>query len=58
MVEPDKFKRLGIEPWIPLLEIGDFNSLIAQSQTHQVPVYALTAKQIGQAGAVWVPDRK
>jgi cellulose biosynthesis protein BcsQ len=54
MVDPKKFKeRLGIEPWTPLLEVADFNSLIALSQEFQVPIYALTAKQTGQAGAVW-----
>jgi len=53
-VDPKKFKeRLGIEPWTPLLEVADFNSLIALSQEFQVPIYALTAKQTGQAGAVW-----
>jgi cellulose biosynthesis protein BcsQ len=45
--------RLGSEPWISLLEVADFNSLIAESQKHQVPVYALTASQTGQQGAVW-----
>jgi cellulose biosynthesis protein BcsQ len=54
MVEPNKFReRLGIEPWTPLLEVSDFNSLIALSQEFQVPVYALTAEQTKQAGAVW-----
>jgi cellulose biosynthesis protein BcsQ len=54
MVDPKMFKdRLGIEPWTPLLEVADFNSLIALSQEFQVPVYALTEKQTGQVGAVW-----
>lgn len=54
MVEPQKFReRLGIEPWTPLLEAADFNSLIALSQEFQVPVYALTPQQTGHAGAVW-----
>jgi cellulose biosynthesis protein BcsQ len=54
MIDLQKFHdRLGIEPWTPLLEVADFNSLIALSQEHQVPVYALTAEQTGQAGAVW-----
>ena len=44
---------LKTEPWVPLLEVADFNSLIAQSQEHQTPVYALTQAQITQAGAVW-----
>jgi cellulose biosynthesis protein BcsQ len=54
MVDATMFKdRLGIEPWDPLLEVADFNSLIALSQEFQVPVYALTENQTGQAGAVW-----
>jgi predicted lactoylglutathione lyase len=54
MLDPERFRtRLGIEPWTPLLEVADFNSLIALSQEFQVPVYALTARQTGQAGAVW-----
>lgn len=35
-----------------LATIPDFNSLIAKSQEHQTPVYALTPEQIGQAGTV------
>jgi cellulose biosynthesis protein BcsQ len=54
MLDPAVFKaRSGIDPWTPLLELPDFNSLIALSQEHQVPVYALTAEQIDQQGAVW-----
>jgi len=35
------------------MEVADFNSLIALSQEHQVPVYALKPNEIGQKGAVW-----
>ena len=35
------------------MEVADFNSQIALSQEHQVPVYALTPEKIGQKGAVW-----
>ena len=35
-----------------LATIPDFNTLIAKSQDHQTPVFALTAEQIGQAGTV------
>lgn len=45
--------RIGTAPWTPLLEVPDFNSLVALSQEHQVPVYAFTAHQLGQQGAVW-----
>ena len=37
---------------ICLATIPDFNSLIAQSQGNQTPVYALTPAQIGQSGSV------
>lgn len=54
MVDSQKFvNQLNAPPWTPILEVADFNSLIALSQEHQVPVYALTAQQTGQAGAVW-----
>jgi len=45
--------RVGIDPWDPIMEVADFNSLIAESQEHQVPVYALTAELLKQGGAVW-----
>lgn len=35
-----------------LINVADFNSLIAQSQKHNVPVFALTDGQIEQAGTV------
>lgn len=54
MVDPKNFKVCsGIDPWTPLMEVPDFNSLIALSQEHQVPVYALTEAHTGQQGAVW-----
>lgn len=54
MVQRNLFKeRLGTDPSAPIMEVADFNSIIALSQEHQVPVFALTAEQTGQAGAVW-----
>lgn len=54
MLDPAHFKNnVGLEPWEPLMEVADFNSLIALSQEHQVPVYALTPSQVDQKGAVW-----
>jgi cellulose biosynthesis protein BcsQ len=44
--------RSGIEPWQPIMEVADFNSLIAQSQEHQLPIYALTQEIVGR-GAIW-----
>jgi cellulose biosynthesis protein BcsQ len=51
-------KRTGLEAWKPLMEVPDFNSLIALSQEHQVPVYSLTVEQTGQSGAVWVQTQE
>lgn len=53
LLDVDNFRaRSGVEPWSPIMEVADFNSLIAHSQAHQVPVYALTPNIVGQ-GAVW-----
>jgi hypothetical protein len=54
MVDLASFKtKSGQDAWIPILEVADFNSLIAISQEHQVPVYAVTQQQAEQQGAVW-----
>ncbi len=45
-------KRAGIDPWTPIMEVADFNSLIALSQEHQIPVYELPPEIIGQ-GVIW-----
>jgi cellulose biosynthesis protein BcsQ len=58
MVSPKIFNKVGIEPWTPILEVPDFNSLIALSQEHQVPVFALTSAQVDQQGAVWEQTRE
>jgi hypothetical protein len=41
-----------------LINISDFNSLIAQSQTHSTPVFALSDAQIEQAGKVLITMKK
>lgn len=54
MLDPVSFQeKLGQAPWVPVMEVADFNSLIAISQTHQVPVYAVTEGQSEQQGSVW-----
>jgi cellulose biosynthesis protein BcsQ len=50
--------KVGIDPWQPIMSVADFNSLIAKSQEHQVPVYALTAAQYGERGSVWDQARE
>lgn len=36
-----------------LINIVDFNSLIAQSQEHNTPVFMLTQEQVQKSGTVW-----
>lgn len=56
--QADFVARVGINPWQPLMEVADFNSLIAFSQEHQVPVFALEQKHSDQSGAVWERTEK
>lgn len=49
--------KAGIDPWVPIMEVADFNSIIALSQEFQVPVYELTELQANQQGAVWKQTR-
>jgi cellulose biosynthesis protein BcsQ len=59
MLDVAKYKSVtGMDPWQPLMEVADFNSLIALSQEHQVPVYALTPEQVNQQGAVWAQTKE
>ena len=54
LLESVHFKAItGRDPWVPIMEVSDFNSLIALSQEHQVPVYALEKEMVQQSGAVW-----
>lgn len=53
LLNPAEYRaKSGRFPWEPILEVADFNSLIALSQEHQIPVYALTREIVG-TGAVW-----
>lgn len=53
IIDEDKFGDIAIpeEPY-NLINIADFNSLIAQSQRHNTPIFSLTDQQIGQVGQV------
>jgi cellulose biosynthesis protein BcsQ len=52
-IEDSLFEEFSVrnEPY-NLENIADFNSLIAQAQKHNVPVYALTDEQIEQGGNI------
>jgi len=47
-----QYEKHGYSPEKPFLQMSDFNSLIALSQEHQVPIFALTDAQIGKQGSV------
>ena len=46
------YETCGIEPGDPILQMSDFNSLIALSQKHHAPVFALSDEQLEQTGIV------
>jgi cellulose biosynthesis protein BcsQ len=52
MMKEESYKAAGYEPRQPLLQMPDFNSLIASSQQHQVPIFELTPEQLEQQGRV------
>lgn len=41
-----------------IAEIPNFNTLIAYSQEHSVPVFALNAEKLKQSGAVWASSKE
>ena len=46
------YEEVGFNPKEPILQMPDFNSLIARSQEHQVPIFELTSEQLEQVGRV------
>lgn len=59
MMLPDQtYREQGLKDSLSLAKISNFNSLIALSQEHRTPVYALTSQQLGQTGIVWEQNKK
>ena len=52
LLPPEAYASVGITDGKPLLQMSDFNGLIALSQKHKVPVFALTDAQLEQTGIV------
>lgn len=46
------YESIGLDIGKPLLLMSDFNSLIALSQEHKVPIFGLSDGQLGQSGVV------
>ena len=52
------YKSAGLKPGEPILQMSDFNGLIAQSQKHNAPVFDLTDAQLEQTGIVLSRTKK
>ena len=52
LLEEKVYKSVGLEAGDALIQMSDFNSLIALSQQHKVPVFGLSDQQIGHTGTV------
>ncbi len=58
LLPEETYKKVRLEIGQPLIQMSDYNSLIALSQKHQAPVFDLTDEQIGQSGIVRDNTRK
>ena len=52
VLDQSEYEAVGISPGEPILQMSDFNSLIALSQKHQSPVFGLSDEQLEQVGIV------
>lgn len=58
MLPSQLYWEQGLKDSLSLAKISNFNSLIALSQEHRRPVYALTPQQLGQTGIVLEQNQK
>jgi len=58
MLDDTEYKMAKIDPLAAILQMPDFNSLIAKSQEHQTPIFELSAEQLGQGGSVLAQTKK
>lgn len=54
---PERYDACNLEPGHRLATIPDVDSLIAKSQEHHTPVFALTHEQLGGVGVVLKQDQ-
>jgi cellulose biosynthesis protein BcsQ len=52
LLPKDAYESINLDEGKPLLQMSDFNGLIALSQKHKVPVFALSDEQLEQDGIV------
>lgn len=58
MLNVTTYKETGIDRGEPLIQMSDFNSLIAMSQKHKAPVFSLSDEQLEQTGVVLANTKK
>ena len=58
LMPDDAYESIGQECGKPILQMSDFNSLIALSQKHKVPIFALSDQQLEQRGIVLETTKK
>lgn len=59
MLDAKRFtKRAKFPPTQTIMQVSDFNSLIAFSQENQVPIFELTQEHTKQVGSVWAQTQK
>ena len=58
LLETELYEEAGLEGSLRLASIADFNTLIANSQQVQKPVFALTQEDVRRRGFVWATQKK
>lgn len=58
MLGESEYAAVDLAPGEPILQMSDFNSLIALSQKHKAPVFGLTDEQLEQTGIVLERTKK
>lgn len=58
LLPENTYKKIDVELGKPLIQMSDFNSLIALSQKYKTPVFALADQQIEQTGIVLERTKK
>ncbi|WP_284579367.1 AAA family ATPase [Streptomyces sp. 2P-4] len=52
------YEEAGLDAYLRLASIPDFNTLIANSQQARKPVFMLTQEDVGRRGFVWATQKK
>jgi len=58
LLDKARYTEVGIPAGGPILQMSDFNGLIAQSQKHSAPVFSLSDEQLEQNGVVLERTKK